>query len=117
MAITGPIHPEVEGVPLPIILPFGIYPLTQGRHSGFIAPNYTANEQLGIALEGIGYYKIMSDNWDIVGRGSIYSYGSWTASISPRYIKRYRYQGNFSLDVQSFKNGFKGDLDYSKSQT
>jgi hypothetical protein len=117
MAITGPVHPEVEGVPLPIILPFGIYPLKQGRHSGFIAPNYTSNEQLGIALEGIGYYKILSDNWDIVGRGSIYSYGSWTASISPRYMKRYRYQGNFSLDVQSFKNGFKGDLDYSKSQT
>src|SRR5207237_942832 len=30
LAITGPVHPEFEGVPIPIYLPFGIYPLTQG---------------------------------------------------------------------------------------
>ena len=32
MAFSGPVHPEFEGVPLPIVLPFGIYPLSQGRH-------------------------------------------------------------------------------------
>ncbi len=117
MAFTGPVHPEIEGVPLPIVLPFGIYPLKQGRHSGLIAPTFTANGQLGIAMEGLGYYKILSDNWDVVTRGTLYSYGSWTMSLSPRYLKRYRYQGNFSLDMQEFKNGFKGDPDYSSTQT
>jgi hypothetical protein len=117
MAFTGPVHPEIEGVPLPIVLPFGIYPLTQGRHSGFIAPSFTANEQLGLALEGIGYYKILSDNWDVVTRGTLYSYGGWTLGVNPRYFKKYRYQGNFSLDMQHFKTGFKGDPDYSSSQT
>ena len=53
MAFSGPVHPEIEGVPLPIVLPFGIYPLTQGRHSGLIAPSFTANEQYGLALEGL----------------------------------------------------------------
>ena len=117
VAFTGPVHPEIEGVPLPIVLPFGIYPLTQGRHSGVIAPSFTANDQLGLAMEGIGYYKILNDNWDLVTRGTIYSYGGWSVNLSPRYFKKYRYQGNFSLDLQRFKNGFKGDPDYSSSKT
>lgn len=117
MAFTGPVHPEFEGVPVPIILPFGIYPLTQGRHSGLIAPSFTANDQMGLALEGLGYYKILSDNWDALFRGTLYSYGGWTASLAPRYFKRYRYQGNMAIDIQKIKTNFKGDPDYSSSQT
>jgi LPS-assembly protein len=104
MAFTGPVHPEVEGIPLPITLPFGIYPLSQGRHSGLIAPSFTANEQLGLALENLGYYKIINNHWDAVVRGTIYSYGGWTASINPRYYKRYRYQGNINLNIQHFRD-------------
>ena len=117
MAFTGPVHPEIEAVPLPIILPFGIYPLKTGIHSGFISPNFTANDQLGLALEGLGYYKAINENWDIVTRGTIYSYGGWTMNVSPRYNKRYHYQGNFSFDMQHFKKGFKGDPDFSSSKT
>lgn len=117
VAFTGPVHPEIEGVPLPIVLPFGVYPLRQGRHSGLIAPNFTANEQLGLAMEGLGYYKILNDNWDVVARGTLYSYGGWTFNLNPRYFRKYRYQGNFSFDIQRFKTGFKGDPDYSSSQT
>ncbi|MEJ7626927.1 MAG: putative LPS assembly protein LptD [Ferruginibacter sp.] len=117
MAFTGPVHPEFEGVPIPVYLPFGIYPLKQGRHSGLIAPSFTANEQTGLALEGIGYYKILSDYWDIVARGTIHSYGGWMASITPRYYRRYRYQGNFSVNMQNFKTNFKGDPDYQSTKT
>jgi LPS-assembly protein len=117
VAFTGPVHPEIEGVPLPVLLPFGIYPLTQGRHSGFMAPSFTANDQLGLAMEGIGYYKILSDNWDVVARGTLYSYGGWTFNVSPRYLKKYRYQGNFSFNMQRLKNGFRGDPDFSSSTT
>ena len=117
MAFTGPVHPEFEGVPVPVILPFGIYPLTQGRHSGMIAPSFSANDQMGLALDGLGYYKILSPNWDLIFRGTLYSYGGWSASASPRYYKRYRYQGNMALDVQRFKTNFKGDPDYTSSQT
>ena len=112
MAFTGPVHPEVEGIPLPVSLPFGIFPLSKGRHSGLIAPTFTANEQLGLALEGIGYYKILSDHWDAVARGTIYSYGGWTASLNPRYYKRYHYQGNFNINVQNFR-----DIDKSGSKS
>ncbi len=116
-AITGPVHPEFEGVPVPIILPFGIYPLSQGRHSGFIAPAFNSNEQFGLALEGIGYYKVINDNWDITTRGTIYSYGGYSFNISPRYFKRYQRTGNFSLDYQRFKTNFKGDPDFSTNKS
>ncbi len=99
MAITGPVHPEFENVPVPIILPFGIYPLRQGRHSGLLAPSFAANETLGLSLEGLGYYKVLGEKWDLVTQANIYSYGGWTLKANPRYYKRYRYQGNFSVGI------------------
>ncbi len=102
-AYTGPVHPEFEGVPLPIALPFGIFPLTQGRHSGLLPPSYAANDQLGISLENLGYYKIFSPNVDLITRGTLYSYGSYTLNTNPRYYKRYRYQGNVGLSFQKIK--------------
>lgn len=117
MAFTGPVHPEFEGVPLPIVLPFGIYPLQMGRHSGLLAPAFSSNDQMGLSLEGLGYYKVFGDHWDAVVRGTLYSYGGWTLGFNPRYFKRYKYQGDLSLDVQHFKTNFKGDPDYTSSQT
>lgn len=116
-AVTGPVHPEFEGVPLPIVLPFGIYPMYQGRHSGLIAPAFTANAQYGLALEGLGYYKVINDNWDVTARGTFYSYGGWTLNVAPRYYKRYRYTGNFILDIQRLKLNFPGDPDYSVNKS
>ena len=117
VAITGPVHPEFEGVPIPIYFPFGIYPLSQGRHSGLLAPNFTTNEQRGLGLEGLGYYKVLSDNWDLILRSSIYSYGGWSLNINPRYSKKYHYSGNLSFDVQNFNYNFKGDPDFSKNRS
>lgn len=117
MAYSGPVHPEFEGVPIPVYLPFGIFPLRQGRHSGLIAPSFTANDQTGLALEGLGYYKILSETWDMVARGTIHSYGGWLASVNPRYFKRYRYQGSFSVSMQNFKTNFKGDPDYRSEKS
>ncbi len=99
MAFSGPVHPEFEGVPVPIILPFGIYPLQKGRHSGILSPNFTTNNTYGIGLENFGYYKVFNDNWDTEFRGSLFSYGGWTATLRPRYYKRYKYQGNFNLSA------------------
>ena len=117
LAVSGPAHPEFEGVPLPIYIPFGFYPLSQGRHSGMLPPQFTTNEQYGLGLEGLGYYKVLNDYWDAKLYGNIYSYGGWSANFNPTYRKRYRYSGSFTLSVQSTKNNFKGDPDYFKSNT
>jgi lipopolysaccharide assembly outer membrane protein LptD (OstA) len=117
VAITGPIHPEFEGVPIPIYLPFGFFPMKQGRHSGILAPTFTANEDFGLGLEGLGYYKTIGEYFDVTVRANIYSYGGWTANIVPTYRKRYRYQGNLTFSIQSTKYNFKGDPDYVKNKS
>ena len=111
-AYTGPVHPEFEGVPLPISLPFGIFPLQQGRHSGLLAPSFVADAQRGLALQDLGYYKIISPNWDLITRGTLYSYGSWNLNLNPRYFRKYHYQGNLALAVQNFQ-----PLDEPKTRT
>lgn len=117
LAVSGPAHLEFEGVPIPIYLPFGFYPLNKGQHSGLLPPQFATNEQFGLGLEGLGYYKVLSPYWDARIFGNIYSYGGWSVNLNPTYRKRYRYNGAFSLSVQNTKQNFKGDPDYSKNKS
>ena len=64
VAVSGPAHPEFEGVPVPVYLPFGFYPLSQGRKSGLLPPQFATNEQFGLGLEGLGYYQVFNQYWD-----------------------------------------------------
>ncbi|HUR10127.1 MAG TPA: putative LPS assembly protein LptD, partial [Flavitalea sp.] len=100
LAVTGPVHPEFEGVPVPIYLPFGFFPISQGRHSGILPPQFTASDQYGLGLQGLGYYKVLSDYFDVTLRGDLYSYGGWAGYLSPTYRKRYRYNGAMNLTIQ-----------------
>jgi LPS-assembly protein len=117
LAVSGPTHPEFEGVPVPIILPFGFFPLSQGRHSGLLPPQFTTNEQMGLGLEGLGYYKVLNDYWDVKVYGNIYSYGGWLANINPTYRKRYHYNGSFNFSIQNTKQNFKNDPDFVKNKS
>ncbi|MCE3281508.1 MAG: LPS-assembly protein LptD [Chitinophagaceae bacterium] len=100
LAVSGPAHPEFEGVPVPIYLPFGIYPMKQGRHSGILAPQFAANEEFGLGLEGLGYYKVLGEHVDVTVRTNLYSYGGWNLFITPKYTRRYRYAGGLNLSIQ-----------------
>jgi LPS-assembly protein len=100
LAISGPIHPEFEGVPVPVYLPFGIFPISQGRHSGFLPPSFTASEQFGLGLQNMGYYKVINDNFDVEARADIYTYGGWTVNFQPEYRVRYKYNGRMLLTLQ-----------------
>ncbi len=112
-AYSGIVYPEVEGIPIPIGLPFGIFPLSTGRHSGLLAPSFANDYTRGIGLENLGYYKVINEYLDVTTRGSIYSYGGYSLNITPTYRKRYSYNGgiNFSY-IHSVYNS-KGDPDYS----
>lgn len=112
LAVSGPAHPEFEGVPVPVYLPFGFYPLSQGRHSGFLPPQFATNEQFGLGLEGLGYYKVFNEYWDTKFYGNIYSYGGWSANVNPTYRKRYKYAGSLNFGLQRTKRNFKGDPDF-----
>ena len=111
-AYSGPIHPEFEGVPVPVVLPFGIFPLRTGVHSGLLSPSIGSNNQWGLSLENLGYYKYFNDHLDLILYGSVYSYGGYAARMNPRYYKRYKYSGNMDISYQSYKI-----LDSTRSNT
>jgi LPS-assembly protein len=120
IGVSGPIYPEFEGVPIPIELPFAIFPLTKGRHSGLMAPAFSSSEDFGLGLEGLGYYKILSDNVDATVRANIYSYGGWSMNLNTKYIQRYKYLGNFNLSLQNTKilnRSTTSDQEFSGGQT
>jgi len=103
MAITGPVHPEFEGVPIPIYVPFGYFPISQGRHSGFLPPTFDVSAQYGLGLQGLGYYKVLNDNFDVAFKSDLYSYGGYTLYFTPEYRVRYRYSGRLNIVYQDTK--------------
>lgn len=105
LGITGRVYPEIESVPIPMIfLPFGIFPLNPKVHSGVLLPAFTASEDFGLGLEGLGYYKVFSDYLDLTTRANLYSYGGWTLNMNSRYIRRYKYTGSVSLSLQNTRS-------------
>ena len=117
-AITGPVHAEFEGVPIPIYLPFGFFPLAQGRHSGILAPVFTVSDQYGLGLEGLGYYKVVSDNLDFTVKTDLYSYGGYKFYFTPEYYVRYHYRGSASFiyqDTRILSTSGKTEFDDTKT--
>ena len=58
LAVSGPIHPEFEGVPVPIYLPFGFFPIAQGRHSGILLRSYSERAVWDSAWRGWAITKL-----------------------------------------------------------
>lgn len=112
--ITGPAYMSIEGVPLPLALPFGLFPNKNGRSSGLIIPKYGESANRGFFLEDGGYYFGLNDYFDLKLTGDIYSRGSWAVKPALSYKKRYKFSGNFSLKYAITKLGTKGASDYSK---
>ncbi len=120
MGVSGPAFAEFEGVPMPIGIPFGIFPLYRGRHSGILAPAFTASEDFGLGLEGLGYYKVINDYVDLTTRANLYSYGGWNLNLNSKYIKRYHFTGSVNITMQNTKvlNRFGGsDQEFSTSKS
>ncbi len=119
-AITGPVHPEFEGVPIPLYLPFGFFPLAQGRHSGLLPPQFTASDQFGLGLTQMGYYKVINDNYDVTFRADVYSYGGWAVYLDPEYLVRYHYRGKLDFTLQKTRilnpSGL-GDQEFQDTKT
>lgn len=116
LAVSGPAHPEFEGVPIPVYVPFGFYPLSQGRHSGLLRPNFITDERRGIGLQDIGYYKVINDHWDVKLGADLFSYGEWATSLGASYRTRYRFNGGLTFNFRSSKQNFKGDPDFTSSK-
>lgn len=113
--VTGPAYMDVEGVPTPLAVPFGLFPNNTKRKSGIIIPTYGESPTRGFYLEGGGYYWAISDYMDLTVLGDIYSYGSWAVKPTFRYKKRYKFNGSFSAQYAVNVVSDKDSPDYSKS--
>ncbi len=94
--ISGPAYLVIEDVPLPLILPFGFFPNSVERSSGLIIPTYGDEQSRGIYLRNGGWYFALNDYFDLNLQGDVYSRGTWGLSASSKYVRRYRFSGNFS---------------------
>ncbi len=116
MIITGPVNFEIEGVPTPLILPFGLFPSKSGQTSGILMPTYGSSASQGYYLMNGGYYWALSDYFDLTLRGSIYTRGSWSLNPNFRYVKKYRYSGSFDFKYGINILGTEGSPDYSRTR-
>jgi hypothetical protein len=107
--ISGPAYLEIEGIPLPLAIPFGFFPKPDQQASGVIIPTFGEDQRLGFYLRNFGYYIGISDYLDLTNMGTIYSKGSYELNTTAHYLKRYKYGGTVSLSYGSHNYGLQGD--------
>jgi hypothetical protein len=114
--ISGPGNLVLEGIPLPVYLPFGYFPIqTKPAASGIIIPKPHYESGRGYALTDGGYYFAISDYFDLTLRGNIFTNGSWLLNASTNYNKLYKYSGSFSFSYARNISGHEGLPDYNEA--
>ncbi len=97
--IVGPSNVELGGVPTPLWLPFGFFPIGSTERSGLIFPSdYTYTTESGFGFEGVGWYFPWSDNIHTAVTTDLFLKGTLRTDVSTQYSRRYRYQGQFALN-------------------
>ncbi len=118
LVIIGPSNLEIMGIPTPLWLPFGFFPVTAGKRStGLLFPSdYEYSPTWGFGLRDIGWFFPMGDNFNVAVTGNIYVKGRWGITASSQYRKRYKYNGNLRLGYERIltENNI-GTLDVSNS--
>lgn len=99
-------------IPLPVILPFALIPDQNKKASGIIMPSYgdAKSTQQGFYLKDGGYYWAINDHFHTAIKGSIFANGSWGVKSDSKYMVKYKFNGNFSIDYKDYIIGDK-DID------
>lgn len=114
--VSGPGNLVLEGIPLPLFLPFGYFPVqTKKAASGILIPRIGQENLRGYSLTDGGYYFAISDYFDLALRGNIYTNGTWIATAASNYNRLYKYSGNFSFSFANNVSGHRGLEDYDKT--
>ena len=114
LIVVGPSNVHIGGVPTPLVLPFGFFPITKGQRSGILFPrDFESSPVLGFGLKNVGYYFGISDYYDLRLTADIYTRGSWGLTARSNYSKRYKYNGNFTLSYSNRRIGQKNTPDFS----
>jgi hypothetical protein len=113
--VTGPAFLYIEDIPTPLFVPLGYFPNTKKQSSGILFPTYGESPNRGFFFENGGYYFALSDYIDLALRGDIYTRGSWAIRSASSYNKRYKFNGNFSIDYAKNIYGEPNTPDYNNS--
>ncbi len=112
LVVVGPSNLEIMGIPTPLWLPFGMYPIMDQKKAGLIFPNeYGYNNRWGMGMEGIGWFWPINDYFNLSLTGKFYSKGTIGLTASSTYKKKYKYSGNFSVSfLREQKENFETGL-------
>lgn len=102
IVVTGISNLEVGGIPTPIVIPFGFFPITKTRKAGLIIPkDFDFRTVEGFGIEGIGWYQPISEHADATLLFRAFTGGTWGVTANSRYSYRYRNNGNFNLNYNN----------------
>ena len=101
--VVGPFYMEINDVPLPLGLPFGIFPSPRKSASGVIVPSYGEEKNRGFFLRNGGYFFDVNDYFKLQLTGDLYSKGSSAMYVNSNYIKRYKFNGSFNFSYSNNK--------------
>ncbi|WP_024769018.1 putative LPS assembly protein LptD [Aquimarina macrocephali] len=115
--VTGLVNMFIADVPTPLGLPFGYFPLTEDRTSGFIIPSPGEENNRGYFLQNGGYYFAISEYVDLTLMGDYYTNGSYTFAAESAYALRYKYRGNLRFRYENNLRSERGFPDFAKTTT
>ncbi len=118
--IAKPVVLYIHGIPL-AVLPFAVFPNSQGRHSGILVPRYGQSSVEGRYLRGLGYYWAASEYWDTKIQVDFFEKTGFMFHNRTNYSLRYFLRGSISGSL--LKKNFEGskqsrwDVAFNHSQT
>ncbi|WP_103865139.1 putative LPS assembly protein LptD [Aquimarina sp. I32.4] len=115
--VTGLVNMFIADVPTPLGLPFGYFPMTEDRTSGFIIPSPGEENNRGYFLQNGGYYFAISDYMDLTLMGDYYTNGSYTFAVESAYALRYKFRGNLRFRYENNLQSERGFPDFSQRTT
>ncbi len=116
LVIVGPSNLEIMGVPTPLWLPFGFFPISEKRRAGLVFPSdYEYSPEWGFGLREIGYYTPLGEKLDMTLTGDIYFKGTYGLHLSSNYKNIYKYSGSLRLNWSDRKTESRGVQNSTKS--
>ena len=97
--VVGPSNLEIGGVPTPLWLPFGFFPIASTAKAGVIIPrDYEFDPRYGFGISNVGYFTPLGEHFNLQLTADYYFKKRWGFHARTQYKKRYKYDGMFSFD-------------------
>lgn len=96
--VAKPVVFYIKNVPI-LALPFWVFPIKSGRHSGFLFPQFElgVNNRAGQFVRNAGYYWAPNDYLDLTASGDYYqAEPSWVGRVEGDYKLLYKLEGDFN---------------------